>query len=686
MTTTSPGPGVAVRIRPRGIIGIPHLLFGGDYYPEQWPEDVWREDAALMRAAGVNLVSVGIFAWSRLEPEPGVFDFAWLDRVIDLLHEHGVSVDLATPTASPPPWLVKMHPEILPVTAEGHILWHGARRHYCPHSVAYRDRAARLVAALATRYAGNPGLAMWHVDNEYACYFSECFCPASTAAFRDWLRSRYGTLDALNAAWGTAFWSQHYADWDEIHPPRLAPTDGNPSQQLDWRRFSSESWIACFDEQAAILRGATPGLAVTTNFMGFHPPIDYWKLAAHEDVVSNDSYPDTSDPEWMIDSAMTCDLIRSLGGGRPWMLMEQATGHVNWRHRNATKRPGIMRLGSYQAVARGADAVMFFQWRASRAGVEKFHSAMVPHGGTETRAWREVTSLGQELARLDDLVESQVEADIAILLDWENWWALEAPGKPSDAIQLVPRIRAQYAALFGRGSTSDFAHPTADLSRYRLVFAPSLYLLDDATVANLERYAADGGTLVVGYFSGIVDPVDRVRPGPYPTALRELLGIHVEEIVPFQVTESNRVRTTDGDEFGCDTWAELVHLDGAEALGTFVDDFYAGAPGLTRHGVGSGHAYYVATGLDRAGLAWITERACADAGIPAVPRPTGVEVLVRSDGDSRWRFYLNHSPTAAEIELSEPGREALTGAALDGSLRLGPHDVAIVRSPIDAPT
>jgi beta-galactosidase len=686
MTDVSVDRGVSPDVRPRGIIGIPNLLFGGDYYPEQWPEDVWREDAELMRSAGVNLASVGIFAWSRLEPEPGVFDFAWLDRIIDLLHEHGVRVDLATPTASPPPWLVRLHPEMLPVTAEGLILWHGARRHYCPHSAAYRDRAARLVSALAGRYGSHPALAMWHVDNEYACYFSECFCAASTAAFRGWLRERYVTLDALNTAWGTAFWSQHYGEWDEIYPPRLAPTDVNPTQQLDWRRFTSDSWIDCFDEQAAILRKATPGLAVTTNFMGFHQPIDYWKLAAHEDVVSNDSYPDTSDPEWMIDSSMTCDLIRSLGGGRPWMLMEQATAQVNWRPRNATKRPGIMRLGSYQAIARGADAVLFFQWRASRAGAEKFHSAMVPHGGTETRAWREVTALGQELQNLDDLVDTRVEAEAAILLDWENWWALEAPGKPSDAVRLIPRLRQHYAALFRRGTTVDFAHPAADLSRYRLVIAPSLYLIDDAAVANLERFVDGGGTLVVGFFSGIVDPADHIRPGPYPTALRDLLGLHVEEIVPLQATETNRIRTTDGGEYRCDTWAEQLRLDGAEALATFADDFYAGGPALTRHRVGRGTAYYVATSLDRAGQTWLTDLVADASGIAAADPVDGVEAIVRSDRASRWRFFLNHSTDEVEIALSEPGQEALSGARVEGSVRVGPRDLAIVRSPLSNAT
>ena len=426
--------------------------FGGDYNPDQWPEEVWLDDVRLMRAAGVNLVSVGIFSWARLEPVPGEYEFDWMDRLLDLLSDHSVWVNLATPTASPPPWLARMDPTSLPVRADGVRLWHGSRRHYCPHNATYRERAAAIARKLAERYGEHPAVVMWHVDNEYACHFSECFCEASAAAFRLWLEARYGTAERLNEAWGTAFWSQRYSDWAEIQPPRTTPTYVNPSQELDWRRFSSDSWLTCFDEQAGILREIAPEIPITTNFMGFHQPLDYWEWATHEDVVSNDSYPDTSDPDWMIDGAMVSDLTRSLGAGRPWILMEQAPGIVNWRDRNATKRPGVMRLGSYQAVARGADAVLFFQWRASLAGAEKFHSAMLPHGGVETRTWREISALGDELARLDDLVGTRVEADVALLFDWESWWALELPGKPSDALRLLPEVRRYYAAFFRAGN------------------------------------------------------------------------------------------------------------------------------------------------------------------------------------------------------------------------------------------
>ena len=428
-------------------MNFPHMIYGGDYNPDQWTPDVWQEDVRLMQEAGVNLVSLGIFSWTRMEPQPGVFDFSWLDQIIDLLYAHGVSVDLATPTASPPAWMIKLHPEMLPVNADGITLWHGSRRHYCPHNPNYHQYAKRIAAQLAERYKDHPALAMWHVDNEYGCHVGECFCDHSAAAFRVWLKEKYGTLDQFNFAWGTAFWSQIYTDWEEIHPPKRSPAHINPTQQLDWARFSSDSWLVCFEQQKSILKAITPHIPVTTNFMGFHKGVDYFKFAQHEDHVSQDSYPDTFDPEWMKQAGMVCDLIRSVGERRPWLLMEQATSQVNWRQRNAVKRPGVMRLGSYQAIARGADGIMFFQWRQSKAGAEKHHSGMVPHGGTDTRVWREVKALGNELKKLDSVLTSQVKAEVAILMDWNNWWALELDSKPSSDLKLVPQLYHYYKPL-----------------------------------------------------------------------------------------------------------------------------------------------------------------------------------------------------------------------------------------------
>jgi beta-galactosidase len=660
---------------------FPHMIYGGDYNPDQWPEAIWEEDVRLMQEAGINLVSLGIFSWSKLEPQPGVYDFDWLDRIIELLYAHGMSIDLATPTASPPPWLVQLDPDMLPVTADGVKLGVGSRRHICPHNAAYREHAARIATQLARRYHDHPALALWHIDNEYACHVSECFCETSAQAFRLWLRMRYGTLAALNAAWGTTFWSQQYGDWQEIQPPRHAPAFINPAQALDWQRFCSDSWLACFEDQRAILREITPGVPLTTNFMGFHKPLNYWTWAAREDIVSNDAYPDTSDPKWMIESAMVCDLIRSLGEGRPWLLMEQAATHVNWRVRNATKRPGIMRLGSYQAIARGANGIMFFQWRASQFGAEKFHSAMLPHAGTETRVWREVKALGAELKQLDDLLTSEFHADVAILFDWESWWALEQDGKPLNDLRLMPLITSYYAALYRQGVTIDFIHPDADLSRYRLVIAPHLYLLNNRAVQNITQYVAGGGVLLMSFFSGIVDERDHVRLGGYPAPFRESLGMHVEEFAPYSAAQTNEVQTSDGQRFDCTQWSDVIQLHGAESLANYLHDYYAETPAVTRHPFGHGLGFYLGTQLDEAGLSWLLDRIMTEAKVNVSPAMSdGVELIRRSDETHAWLFALNYSDQPVEIALDRSGREIISGKLVDRSIVLSPTGVAIIQS------
>ena len=662
-------------------MNFPHMIYGGDYNPDQWPEETWQEDARLMQEAGVNLVSLGIFSWAKLEPKDGAFGFEWLDKVIDLLHAHGVSVNLATPTASPPAWMVRQHPEMLPVTAEGVRLWHGSRRHYCPHNPDYHRYAARIATQLAERYKDHPALAMWHVDNEYACHNAECFCDNSAAAFRTWLKERYGTLDKLNYAWGTAFWSQIYGDWEEIQPPRRTPAHTNPTQKLDWSRFSSDSWLACFEEQKAILKRITPNIPVTTNFMGFFKNIDYFKFAAQEDVVSQDSYPNPYQPDWMAQAGMVCDLIRSVGARRPWLLMEQASSQVNWRPRNAVKRPGAMRLGSYQAIARGADGVMFFQWRQSKAGAEKHHSGMVPHGGTETRVWREVKALGNELTKLDSVPTSQVQADVAILMDWENWWALELDSKPSTDLKLYAQLYAYYKPLFERNITVDFAHPASDLSHYKLIIAPNLYLVSEVSAKNINQYVANGGHLVMSFFSGIVDENEHIRLGGYPAPVREMLGLVVEEYVPYSETQSNTICGSDGKEFQCSFWGDVIHLKTAQALATYEHDYYAGSPAVTRNPFGDGTAFYVGTVPEPKGMSWLMDQVCEVANIkPMVPNlPAGVEIVRRTNGTQTWLFALNHLNEEVEIPLDQPSYEMLSRTAVDKSLHLGPMDVAIVQ-------
>lgn len=659
-------------------MNFPYMIYGGDYNPEQWPEETWLEDARLMREAGVNLVSLGIFSWTKLEPRPGEYDFGWLDRLMDLLNEHGVSVNLATPTASPPAWMVLLHPAVLPVTAEGVTLWHGSRKHYCAHNPDYRQYATRIAAQLAERYKDHPALALWHVDNEYG---GECFCDTSAAAFRTWLKERYGTLDNLNFAWGTTFWSQIYSDWEEILPPRRSPGHVNPTQQLDWARFSSDSWLVCFEQQKAALKAITPHIPVTTNFMGFYKGVDYFKFATREDVVSQDSYPDIYDVDWMAKAGMVCDLIRSVGGRQPWILMEQATSQVNWRQRNASKRPGIMRLCSLQAVARGADGVMFFQWRQSKAGAEKHHSGMVPHGGTDTRVWREVKALGNELSKLNPVLASQVRADVAILMDWENWWALELDSKPSNDLKLIPQIYSYYKPLFDRNITVDFAHPGSDLSRYKLVIAPNLYLVNDNSATNINRYVENGGVVLLSFFSGIVDENEHIRLGGYPAPFREMLGLVVEEYTAYSEAQSNTICTRDGKQFQCTFWSDVIHLQNAEPLANFEQDYYAGSPAITHNIFGKGNGFYMGTVPDQNGMEWLIELVCKSAGIQSVATnvPSMVEFIHRTNGKSSFLFVLNHSNEKVNVPIEKHGYNLLTGTDIDGSIELEPIDVAVIQ-------
>ncbi len=653
------------------------MAYGGDYNPEQWPEAVHEEDVRLMQEAGVNLVTLGVFSWALLEPAEGTYEFAWLDRVVERLHAGGITIDMATATASPPPWLAARHPETLPVTAAGRTLWPGGRQAFCPSSSVYLDKALKLCRRMAERYGGHDAVVLWHVGNELGGHNAHCYCDVSARAFRRWLADRYVDVDGLNDAWGTAFWSQRYGSFDEANPPRSAPTFPNPTQQLDFRRFSSDQLLANFIAERDVLHELSPGVPVTTNFMVMEHVrnMDYWRWALEMDVISNDHYLDAADVEGYLELAFSADWTRGLAGGKPWMLMEHSTSAVNWQARNIAKRPGEMRRNSLQHVARGADAVMFFQWRASRAGAEKFHSGLVPHAGTDTRQWREVVELGRMLQVIEEVVGSGARNHVAMVVDWQSWWGAELDSHPTVDLTYLDQPHAWYRALWERGVGVDMVAPGSDLTGYRLVLVPTLYLVTDAAVEPVVAAAACGATVLVTYFSGVVDENDHIRLGGYPGAFRELLGVWVEEFTPLRPGES--VRLDDGST--ADLWTEALQLRGAEVIASYVDGRLPGVPAVTRHEHERGTAWYVATRLDRAAVASVIDRLLAEAGVePVVPTRPGVEVTRRVAGDGRsWVFVINHTDEPASCELT--GHDLVADQPVPGLLQLDPGGVAVVR-------
>ena len=662
--------------------GIDGLAFGGDYNPEQWDEAVWHEDDELMRRARVNLATVGVFSWSLLEPEEGRYRFDWLDAHLDRLHANGVRVDLATPTASPPPWFTLAHPEAMPVTSSGTRLTHGSRDTYCLASPAYRLAAARIASALAERYADHPALAMWHIHNEYA---TVCHCEQAAAAFRVWLRARHRTLDALNAAWGTAFWGQTYGAWEQIQSPRATQWHHNPGHTLDFRRFWSDQALDAYREQRDAIRvhcgRRTP---VTTNLMlpGYQV-LDLWAFGREVDFVGIDHYPDAPGPDAAADIAFGADRARSFGGGKPWLLVEQGSNTVYTRDRTLPKEPGDLLRHSLGHIARGSEGALFFQWRQSKAGAELWHSAMVPHAGPDTRIFRETVAAGECVERLAEVAGSTVTARAAVLWDADCWWALDTQGLPSSELDYHGTVRRAHRALWDAGVTTDFAHPEDDLSGYRLVLAPSLYLVSDEGAAALRRYVEGGGTLLVQYFSGVVDARHQVRTGGHPGAFRDVLGIRGEEFRPLGAGQA--VALSDGGSGR--VWSEDLRTEGARAVTTYASGSLSGKPALTRHAFGMGTGWYLSTRLDDDGYAKLIDRLLVESGVTAeLPGlPPGVEAVRRHgtrDGRATsWLFLLNHG-SAPVVLPAVQGLDLLTGAAVGpGGLRLAAGGAAVLADP-----
>ena len=736
-STTRPeqAPGAATpRRAPHELLGLTSPAYGGDYNPEQWDEATFAEDLELMAEAGVNLVSLGIFSWARLEPREGVYELDWLVEIIDRLHEAGIAVDLATATASPPAWMATDHPESLPMNADGVRLDLGSRQQYCPSSAVYRERSAALAAALAERLGDHPGVVMWHIGNEYGCHTAECFCPACARAFRDWLGERYGDVECLNAAWGTDFWSQRYASLEQVTPPAAMPTFPNPAQMLDWRRFSDQQLRSLMEAEARILRQRSTR-PVTTNFMGDFPATDYWRWAEALDIVSDDSYPDPADPAAAHEVAWAGDLMRGLAGGRPWILMEQAPSAVQWRRRNSPKRPGQLLLWSLARVAHGADGILQFQWRQSRQGAETFHSGMVPHAGCDSRTWEETVSTGQALKRLGPVLGEPVPAEAALVLDWESQWALSTAIGPVEVGERFEAARAWHRSLWEAGIATDIVPVGRRLEGYRLIIVPAVFIDRPELAGHLEQAVAAGAQVIVTGPTGVVDANAGAVLGGYLGSLRPLLGVRVTDHAALTgqvqqpdprdalVNRLSRAVGTPGaetwtgleavseplrrvlDRMGTPTpdlraggWAEELRIDetpkeaaedtqagqGRQAVevvavfdGRGGGADLAGRPAITRRvAEGAGAGWYVAADLDALSRAALLTLVCAHARLRPVVTdlPDGVEAQRRGS----VLFLLNHSDRAAEV-AGVVGTDLLTGGSCTGHVIVPPRSALVVR-------
>lgn len=640
------------------------ILYGGDYNPNQWPEEVWQEDMRMFKDAHINTATINVFSWAKLQPNEETYDFACLDKMVEMLTKEGYDIVMATSTAALPAWMVRDYPETMFADYEGRRHHFGGRHNFCPNSRVYRKFAAALTEKLAQRYAGNANITCWHISNEYGVM---CYCDNCRKAFQEWLKNRYHTLEALNKAWNMEFWGHLVYNWDEIVVPN-ALGDGIGEEKtafaglsIDYRRFQSESILDCYRMERDVIRRYIPAALITTNLMGTFKNLDYFKWAKEMDIVSWDNYPSYNTP-WSL-TAMTHDLMRGLKDSS-FMLMEQTPSQQNWQPYNSLKRPGQMRAQSYQTIAHGADTIQFFQLRRSVGGCEKFHGAVISHAGTEnTRVFQEVAALGKELEEIGPkILKTQKHSQIGLIFDWENYWALEYASGPSADLCYVDQIHRYYEYFYRRNYSVDMIPTDADFGKYKVVVAPVLYMIKAGMKEALEQYVQNGGILITTFMSGIVNESDNVYLGGYPGPLRKLAGVFVEEIDALAPEQRGKVTLTDGTETECSLLCDLMHTEGAEVLGSYASDFYAGMPAITRNTFGKGAVYYIGTQLAPEGLAKILNQVMEQAGTePVIPEETGLEITCREGDGIRLYFVMNLSDGAKTLPKSLAGKTDLLG-------------------------
>ena len=665
---------------------LPRFLYGGDYNPEQWPADTWSQDIQVFKQADINSATVNVFSWALLEPQEGQYDFSKLDQIVDELAAADFDIVMATSTAAMPAWMFKKYPGVARVDYQGRRHVFGQRHNFCPTSPDYQRLASDLVTRLAKRYGDNPRSVAWHVNNEYG---GNCYCDHCAAAFRQWLRARYQTLDKLNAAWNMNVWIHTIHDWDEIVVPNELGDAWGPEGtetivaglSIDYLRFQSDAMLDLFKMEKGIIEQFAPDVPVTTNFHSLpNKMVDYQKWAKAQDIISYDSYPAYSMPTYH--PVFLYDLMRTLKH-QPFMLMESTPAQVNWQPYSPLKRPGQMRATELQAVAHGADTVQFFQLKQAVGGSEKFHSAVIAHSGrTDTRAFKEVARLGHDLKKVGPTIkDANIHAKVGIVFDWSNFWSLEYVDGITQDLQYVPIILDYYRQFYERNIPTDVISVDDDFSQYDLVVAPVLYMVKPGLGEKINRYVEEGGHFLTSFMSGMVNSSDNVYLGGYPGPLEDVTGVWVEE--SDAVVPGHRTTVCINDhEYDAHLICDQIHLTGAQAVATYANEFYVGTPAATENQYGRGMAWYVGSRLDHGGLWQIIDRVVKASGVKSlVDEATALEITARTTTDGHCLYFvLNMSNDQHALPMKFRGyRDLLTGQVAKPTL--AGWDVEILTRP-----
>lgn len=659
------------------------ILFGGDYNPNQWPKEIWEEDIRIFKKASINSATVNVFSWAKIQPSENCYDFEELDQIIEKLSTEGFDIVLATSTAALPAWMFKKYPEVARTDYDGRHHKFGQRHNACPNSLVYQKYAELLATKLAERYGENPQVTCWHINNEYG---GECYCDNCEKAFRVWLKDKYHTIEALNKAWNMEFWGHTVYEWDEIVLPN-ALSEGIGYDKtafagisIDYRRFNSDSLLKNYMMERDAIRKIDFTTPITTNLMGTFKGLDYFKWAKEMDLVSWDNYPSYNTPWSLV--AMTHDLMRGLKQ-QPFMLMEQTPSQQNWQPYNSLKKPGQMRAQSYQTIAHGADTIQYFQLRRSIGACEKFHGAVIEHVGHEdTRVFRETAALGAELAQLSDIIGTQTQAQVAVIFDWDNYWALEYTSGPTVDLKYVEQIHRYYRYFYEQNIAVDLVPVDADLSKYKLVAAPVLYMIKEGMQERLTDFVMQGGALLTTYMSGIVDQSDNVHLGGYPGPLRELAGIWVEEIDALAPEQSNGVSLVNEELSGTSNLvSDLIHLENAEALAHYTSNFYAGMPAVTKNTFGDGTVYYFGGQLEDQLQDQLFKTIVEESDItPVIEEATKLEIACRENAEAKFFVIINFHEEAQPLPEMFVGKtDLLTGEVLSSEMMLTQYTTYIVK-------